>query len=710
MTRETQAPSEKPNASSRPGDRGALHGELRRADSLSAPEALLSPEPPPVQRRATGVGAEGASVHEAAARGVAGSGGALPHAAAIQASFGRHGVGDINAHVGGAASSAAREMGASAYATGEDVAFASSPDLHTAAHEAAHVVQQRAGVQLSGGIGRTGDAYERHADAVADRVVQGESAEDLLDGHTGGGGAVQRRAVQRRDNLETAEPEVTEVITEPQGTNVSRLADIVARVDAVAATGALSQAGVDQIHQDLADSRWTFEKKADYVHAVMAGYHERYDGNPNAARFVPGAQLDLAWYEQSAIETVLVENGWSGMLGSISLSDASWLRLVMFAEQRGIDLTAMAGGKRGERALDEGQVASHAAALGQLVATGAGNAVVGGSTFEVACSEYHHAWLQVGTAYRRTASALVEDRLAANERKDDAEESRLNEIRGMISAADTLGDAIGTVMGNLNTLQDNVASWQSTVSPLSVGVSAETGKIAIEGGDVEHVDGAAAMENLRGYAGSASNAGGKIIEFIFDGEIRRCQAAVAAVADHRAAFAAVVGRNEAIARAEEFQGAVENLRLKATAMAREADVMQRAHQNFGNAVDNDLRSQGAQRRGEEQAVGYMFELATIRECASYTQNALMTADVAEERTVAMRDRVGSFMDGKHATGDLEKAAAGLDGEWSRYEKGRLLAAGIKRMLARRGKHLATLGGMYTSGLGQSGSTDGRDHY
>src|SRR5262249_54841070 len=67
------------------------------------------------------------------------------------------------------------------YATGRDVAFAGAPDLHTAAHEAAHVVQQRGTVQLKGGIGEAGDSYERHADAVADRVVQGAPAGDLLD-------------------------------------------------------------------------------------------------------------------------------------------------------------------------------------------------------------------------------------------------------------------------------------------------------------------------------------------------------------------------------------------------------------------------------------------------------------------------------------------------------------------------------------------------
>src|SRR5690242_1810418 len=72
-------------------------------------------------------------------------------------------------------------LGSTAYAKGNSIAFAGAPDLHTAAHEAAHVVQQRGGVQLKGGVGEAGDSYERHADAVADRVVQGAPAGDLLD-------------------------------------------------------------------------------------------------------------------------------------------------------------------------------------------------------------------------------------------------------------------------------------------------------------------------------------------------------------------------------------------------------------------------------------------------------------------------------------------------------------------------------------------------
>jgi hypothetical protein len=84
-----------------------------------------------------------------------------------EASFGDHDVRAVQAPVGGPAADASRAMGAAAYATGERVAFAAAPDLRTAAHEAAHVVQQRAGVALPAGIGQSGDAYPPPLPATA---------------------------------------------------------------------------------------------------------------------------------------------------------------------------------------------------------------------------------------------------------------------------------------------------------------------------------------------------------------------------------------------------------------------------------------------------------------------------------------------------------------------------------------------------------------
>lgn len=132
---------------------------------------------------------------ETAMRGVAGEAVALPYADVIQRSFGRHDIRSVRAHIGGSSAEAAHALGADAYAVGDSIAFAAPPDLRLAAHEAAHVIQQRRGVRLFGGIGAAGDEYERHADAIADRVVQGMSAESLLD-EIGGAGPTHM-AVQR---------------------------------------------------------------------------------------------------------------------------------------------------------------------------------------------------------------------------------------------------------------------------------------------------------------------------------------------------------------------------------------------------------------------------------------------------------------------------------------------------------------------------------
>ena len=132
-------------------------------------------------------------IQAAAHEGIQGGGAAMPHLDAIQQSFGpAHDLSGIRAHVGGDAASASEKMGAEGFATGNDVAFQRAPDLHLAAHEAAHVVQ-RQGVAMKGGVGRQGDAYEQHADAVADRVVAGQSASDLLPaaGSSGGDTALQ---------------------------------------------------------------------------------------------------------------------------------------------------------------------------------------------------------------------------------------------------------------------------------------------------------------------------------------------------------------------------------------------------------------------------------------------------------------------------------------------------------------------------------------
>jgi len=126
-------------------------------------------------------------IHQHARSGLRYANQPLPHGSQIQAAFGHHDVSHVRANVGGSAASASRAMGALAFTSGSRIGFRSPPSLRLAAHEAAHVVQQREGLSLPGNVGRAGDRWERHADWVADAVAGGNSAEPLLDQVTGGG-------------------------------------------------------------------------------------------------------------------------------------------------------------------------------------------------------------------------------------------------------------------------------------------------------------------------------------------------------------------------------------------------------------------------------------------------------------------------------------------------------------------------------------------
>jgi hypothetical protein len=137
-----------------------------------------------------------------AQRGTSGSPQPYPHRAAIETSLGRSLP--AKAFFGAEAAAACANLGAEAYATGDSVAFAApNPSPQLAAHEAAHVVQQSSGVHLSGGDGSPGDPLETHADAVAERVVAGQSAADLLPRH----GASHLPAVPQRKRVQRKVPD-----------------------------------------------------------------------------------------------------------------------------------------------------------------------------------------------------------------------------------------------------------------------------------------------------------------------------------------------------------------------------------------------------------------------------------------------------------------------------------------------------------------------
>ncbi|MCB9529989.1 MAG: DUF4157 domain-containing protein [Myxococcales bacterium] len=167
-----RAPSKPSGAEGGPSEDGDLRRQIMASRARQGQASDI--------RRAQGDMAGGAA-HAVARAGVAGAAGPLPHLDAIQAAFGRHDVSGARAVVGGPAQGAAASLGAKAYVTEGRAGFAEEPDPRVAAHEAAHLVQQAGGVHLAGGVGVAGDRHEQHADAVAERVVAGESAEALLD-------------------------------------------------------------------------------------------------------------------------------------------------------------------------------------------------------------------------------------------------------------------------------------------------------------------------------------------------------------------------------------------------------------------------------------------------------------------------------------------------------------------------------------------------
>lgn len=122
--------------------------------------------------------------HGIATKCIQGLGRPLTHLNKIQRAFGHHDISAMREHTGPEAETTLKSLGAKGFSCNGHVAFADSPDLYTQAHEAAHGVQQAGlgdSLQLKGDIGEAGDQYEKHADAVAGKVMRGESAESLLD-------------------------------------------------------------------------------------------------------------------------------------------------------------------------------------------------------------------------------------------------------------------------------------------------------------------------------------------------------------------------------------------------------------------------------------------------------------------------------------------------------------------------------------------------
>jgi hypothetical protein len=154
-------------------------------------------------------------VADVASEGASGSGHTLPNFHVVQRSFGKHNISNIRAHTDTAATESMTVLGKGPYATGQNVVLGQSTDLYTVAHEAAHVIQQRSSLQLKDNVGQSNDPHEQHANAVANQVVRGKSAEGLLDQYVDSSGSqgvsqtpvVQCRLGTIRQNLINSNPQ-----------------------------------------------------------------------------------------------------------------------------------------------------------------------------------------------------------------------------------------------------------------------------------------------------------------------------------------------------------------------------------------------------------------------------------------------------------------------------------------------------------------------
>lgn len=119
--------------------------------------------------------------------------------------FGRDFSG-VRLHTGSAARMGASAVSARAYTVGHNIvlgegesALPTPEGRHLLAHELTHVVQQQSGAHAASGMSVPGDAFERQANAVADAVVGGQSAQAMLTGlRPSATGAPSRPSVMRQ--------------------------------------------------------------------------------------------------------------------------------------------------------------------------------------------------------------------------------------------------------------------------------------------------------------------------------------------------------------------------------------------------------------------------------------------------------------------------------------------------------------------------------
>ena len=556
-------------------------------------EQVRGPSPfrAPVQARGNG---DGKNVHAAAAKGVSGSGGQLPHLDKIQKAFGKHDVSGVDAHVGGKAAEACGDIGAVAYASGNKTAFVSSPDLHTAAHEAAHTVQQRAGVSLKGGIGEVGDQYEQHADRVAEAVVGGRSAEPLLAEFAGGSSStgLQMKGRKKKKNDWEMVIEVTPVPVDKAGTAEKQLDVAAKQASKQAAPARTDSWGVEYIAQARDEIR--DELRECYTDLKTCPEDRRR-----------GLKLRIGKCQTAELAMDRLEQRHGTWHSLHNLSEEARMRAFALLEQRGVKIDMSKGFVKASAA--KALVADRACDLGLLHAAAKGSgALPKRPSVEAEAKQQQlvfEAWSiaadDVQTTMKKGASAIAE--LSSVLREVRAERAAANkslaEINKWITAIDNIRKGADLALSAASRCTAALGSWQTTINV--------SGQIA--GPDVK--------KNLLALGGELTKPFADLIKaFAFGEELRRLTATIRASEDTEAAIMNAARAVEKEGKLEDIALSLRKLNLEKAKVLSYFEKRRQADMDYGAAIDKNNGTGGG-----EQAVSFMTEVAILREARTMAE-------------------------------------------------------------------------------------------
>ena len=510
------------------------------------------------------------------------------------------------------------------------------------------------------------------------------------------------------------------VITVPERTTVTDFRAIHEAVETAMADGRVAK--IPDYAGEFDESRTVFQDHADAAHYAHERFVIRFGESGPGKEFAPDAAASMAFYQQKKVDVSLTQSQYAGYVGAMHMADGAWTRLSALATGRGVDIHAYDGlvtgasPEKGETTLDEGQMTAHAAALESLVDGGAGNRQLETSSLETASEGFQNASSAVVTAQHLAVSEMVSVSRSINQKKDDKAAAELAKIERLATFAEEFVDVVQTTMGNMAAIQSNIAMWQTSFkdNPMAV-VLGDDNKLEIQTGEFVGPD---ALANLKSYVGSSANLGGAMIRFIFDGEIKRCRAAIRTVERHEAAFQAVVDFTAAKGRIRNLEDKMAGLQTAAQSLADEAEKMRTNAVNFGAEVDAKLQRPGSDGarpelpQGQESAVGYMMELACLREALAYHKMAHAAGRTAQRPMRDMSSSLRGWQRTSHWSKDMAALgqSRGVEGELNRYASGARTITRINEAVSRRAKHLDGLAATFVGALGGRGSTDGNDRY